>query len=145
MYWLVLTVHLILEAFLLKKLPSLRNLKKLATVLIKLESGTLVTQALTMCQLVEGMPHSTVGMIQYKLHTKSPKMQDNICNLFIRIFSSQGMYNGWGSDQFTHILIQDNYTEVDLLDDVGNVLHPDFSENGTYFTLLFAEKAINII
>ena len=55
------------------------------------------------------------------------------------------MYNGWGDNHYTHVLMQDNYTGVDLHDDIGNVLSPDFSQNGTYSTYLFAKKAIEII
>ena len=56
-----------------------------------------------------------------------------------------GFYNGWADDHYSHVLTEEEFSGVDLHDDVGDVLTPVFSENGTYSTQLFSEKAIEII
>ena len=56
-----------------------------------------------------------------------------------------GFYNGWADDHYSHVLTEQEFPGVDLHDDVGDVLTPVFSENGTYSTQLFSEKAIEII
>ena len=55
------------------------------------------------------------------------------------------MYNGWGDDHYTHVLTVDDLSGVDLHDDVGDVLTPVFSENGTHSSYLFSQRAIEII
>ena len=55
------------------------------------------------------------------------------------------MYNGWGDDHYTHVLTEEGLSGVDLHDDVGDVLTPVFSENGTHSSYLFSQRAIKII
>ena len=44
-----------------------------------------------------------------------------------------------------HTREDDGNVGVDLHDDIGTTLTPVFTENGTYSTYLFAERAVDII
>ena len=61
------------------------------------------------------------------------------------LIHTAGFYNGWADDHYSHVLTEEEFSGVDLHDDAGDVLTPVFSENGTYSTQLFSEKAIEII
>ena len=54
-----------------------------------------------------------------------------------------GIYLGLG-DHYDHTSGRDD-VGVDLHDDIGTTLTPVFTENGTYSTHLFAERAVDII
>ena len=55
-----------------------------------------------------------------------------------------GIYLGAG-DHYEHTIDKGDAVGVDLHDDIGTTLTPVFTENGTYSTYLFAERAVDII
>ena len=71
----------------------------------------------------------------------------NMLLLFKKIYNKSvyafvGIYLGLG-DHYDHTYR--GWDGVDLHDDIGTTLTPVFTENGTYSTHLFAERAVDII
>ena len=64
--------------------------------------------------------------------------------IIMNLWTLSGIYLGSG-DHYEHIIGEGGAMGVDLHDDIGTTLTPVFTENGTYSTYLFGERAVDII